>query len=292
MVAPGVIGGISLVLALYAMHILPVAPAGVVLVFLALGLFILEAKYTSHGVLALGGIVAMLLGALMLVRSPLTHAGVSLGVAVGVTLPFALITILLMRLVLKLALVETVDGARTVHRDRRGSHRCAGAVGGRRNLSGHGPAARRIVARRCQGSDSGRRACARDSFRRPDAARGSGRALCRSQVQSRSRGSESARGAKRGIRFALFVRRKNGYFAVWACNRGVSIFYLVLEFALRDQGMGARRGSAPGAHEAGREGPGLAPGFLADRDALRGFRCASKRWMCLRRTSSRATTSR
>ena len=101
MVAPGVIGGISLVLALYAMHILPVAPAGIVLVFLALGLFILEAKYTSHGVLALGGIVAMLLGALMLVQSPLTHAGVSLGVAAGVTLPFALITIFLMRLVLR-----------------------------------------------------------------------------------------------------------------------------------------------------------------------------------------------
>jgi membrane-bound serine protease (ClpP class) len=101
MVAPGVIGGISLVLALYAMHILPVAPAGVVLIVLALGLFILEAKYTSHGVLAIGGIVAMLLGALMLVRSPLTHAGVSLGVAAGTTLPFAVITILLMRLVLK-----------------------------------------------------------------------------------------------------------------------------------------------------------------------------------------------
>lgn len=100
-VAPGVIGGISLVLALYAMHILPVAPAGVVLIVLALGLFILEAKYTSHGVLALGGIVAMVLGALMLVQSPLTHAGVSLGVAAGATLPFALITILLMRLVLK-----------------------------------------------------------------------------------------------------------------------------------------------------------------------------------------------
>ena len=101
MVAPGVIGGISLVLALYAMHILPVAPAGIVLIVLALGLFILEAKYTSHGVLAIGGIVAMFLGALMLVRSPLTHAGVSLGVAFGVTLPFALITIFLMRLVLK-----------------------------------------------------------------------------------------------------------------------------------------------------------------------------------------------
>lgn len=110
MVAPGVIGGIALVLALYAMHILPVAPAGVVLILLALGLFILEAKYTSHGVLAIGGIVAMLLGALMLVRSPLTHAGVSLGVAFGVTLPFALLTILLMRLVLRSRLWKPATG--------------------------------------------------------------------------------------------------------------------------------------------------------------------------------------
>ena len=110
MVAPGVIGGIALVLALYAMQILPVAPAGIVLILLALGLFILEAKYTSHGVLAIGGIVAMLLGALMLVRSPLTHAGVSLGVAFGVTLPFALLAILLMRLVLRSRLWKQSTG--------------------------------------------------------------------------------------------------------------------------------------------------------------------------------------
>jgi membrane-bound serine protease (ClpP class) len=110
MVAPGVIGGIALVLALYAMHILPVAPAGIVLIFLALGLFVVEAKYTSHGVLAIGGIVAMLLGALMLVRSPLTHAGVSLGVALGVTVPFALIVIFLMRLVLKSRLWKPAMG--------------------------------------------------------------------------------------------------------------------------------------------------------------------------------------
>jgi membrane-bound serine protease (ClpP class) len=48
-----------------------------------------------------GGVLAMLLGALLLVRSPLTGAGVSLGVAVGATLPFAVLTIVLMRLVLQ-----------------------------------------------------------------------------------------------------------------------------------------------------------------------------------------------
>ncbi len=101
MVAPGAVGAIAIVLALFAMHILPVNFAGLLLIVVALALFIMEAKYTSHGVLALGGVVAMLLGALMLIRSPMTGAGVSLGVALGVTMPFAAVTILLMRLVLR-----------------------------------------------------------------------------------------------------------------------------------------------------------------------------------------------
>jgi membrane-bound serine protease (ClpP class) len=100
MVAPGVIGAISIVLALFAMHILPVNFAGLLLIAAALAMFVLEAKYTSHGVLALGGVVAMMLGALLLIRSPLTGAGVSVGVAVGVTAPAAALTIMLMRLVL------------------------------------------------------------------------------------------------------------------------------------------------------------------------------------------------
>jgi membrane-bound serine protease (ClpP class) len=100
MVAPGVIGGIAAVLALYAMHLLPVNFAGVLLILLAIALFILEAKFTSHGVLGIGGVIAMLLGALFLIRSPLTAGGVSLGVALSATIPFALITIFLMRLVL------------------------------------------------------------------------------------------------------------------------------------------------------------------------------------------------
>jgi membrane-bound serine protease (ClpP class) len=101
MIAPGVIGAICILLALYAMQILPVNIAGVLLILLALVLFILEAKFTSHGVLAIGGVISMLLGALMLIRSPLTTGGVSLGVALGATLPFALITVFLMQLVLR-----------------------------------------------------------------------------------------------------------------------------------------------------------------------------------------------
>lgn len=109
-IAPGVVGGICALLALYAMHLLPVNLTGVLLILLALTLFILEAKFTSHGVLMGGGIISMLLGAMFLIRSPLTPAGVSLGVALAVTVPFALITVLLMRLVLKSRRWKTSTG--------------------------------------------------------------------------------------------------------------------------------------------------------------------------------------
>jgi membrane-bound serine protease (ClpP class) len=100
-IAPGVVGGICIVLALYAMHFLPVNLAGLLLIVLALAFFILEAKYTSHGVLVGGGIISMLLGAMFLIRSPITGGGVSFGVALAATLPFALLTVFLMRLVLR-----------------------------------------------------------------------------------------------------------------------------------------------------------------------------------------------
>jgi membrane-bound serine protease (ClpP class) len=109
-IAPGVIGGICAVLALYAMHLLPVNFAGVVLILLAFALFILEAKFASHGVLLLGGIVSMFLGAIFLIRSPLTPGGVSFGVALGVTLPAAILTVFLMRLVLKSRGWKTATG--------------------------------------------------------------------------------------------------------------------------------------------------------------------------------------
>jgi membrane-bound serine protease (ClpP class) len=109
-VAPGVVGGICMLLALYAMHILPVNLVGVLLIILALVLFILEAKLTSHGVLLLGGVVSMLLGAMFLIRSPLTPGGVSFGVALAATLPFAFLTVFLMRLVLKSRKWKTATG--------------------------------------------------------------------------------------------------------------------------------------------------------------------------------------
>ena len=69
-VLPGVIGGISLILAFFAFQSLPINFAGVLLILFAIVLFIAEVKVVSHGVLAIGGVVAMALGSLMLYDEP------------------------------------------------------------------------------------------------------------------------------------------------------------------------------------------------------------------------------
>ena len=99
--APGVFGALAAVLAIISMQMLPVNIAGLLLIVLALGLFVLEAKYPTHGVLGVGGVIAMVLGALFLIRTPWTGMGVSLGTALGVALPFGAIAVILMRFVLR-----------------------------------------------------------------------------------------------------------------------------------------------------------------------------------------------
>ncbi len=69
-ILPGVVGGISILLAFFALQTLPVNYAGVLLILLALVLFIAEIKIVSHGMLTVGGIIAMIFGSLMLFPSP------------------------------------------------------------------------------------------------------------------------------------------------------------------------------------------------------------------------------
>ena len=76
-ILPGVIGGISLILAFFAFQALPVNYAGVLLILLGLILLIAEIKVVSHGMLALGGVIAMVLGSLMLFESPEPYLRVS-----------------------------------------------------------------------------------------------------------------------------------------------------------------------------------------------------------------------
>jgi membrane-bound serine protease (ClpP class) len=110
MFAPGVIGGIALVLALYAMHLLPVNIAGLILIVLSIALFVLEAKYPTHGILGLGGVIAMVLGAIMLVRSPITGGGVNGWIAIAVAVPCAIIVTFLARLVIRSRTWKTSTG--------------------------------------------------------------------------------------------------------------------------------------------------------------------------------------
>lgn len=111
LIFPGVAGAVALVLALFAFHLLPINYTGVVLIVLSLAMFVLEAKFTSHGVLALGGTVAMVMGALILVESPLPALRIHLPTALGVAVPFALITVFLLRLVIKVRKGKITTGA-------------------------------------------------------------------------------------------------------------------------------------------------------------------------------------
>ena len=110
MVAPGVVGAIALVLALYAFNFLPINYAGVLLIITALALFALEAKVTSHGVLAAGGIVAMVLGAMILIKSPWPEARIHLPTALSVALPLGFITVILLRFALAAKRRKAVTG--------------------------------------------------------------------------------------------------------------------------------------------------------------------------------------
>lgn len=82
--APGILGGIALILALYAFQGLPTNYAGVALILVGVVLFILEVKVTSFGALTLGGLAAMLLGSMILFDSPGDWARLSLRVIVPV----------------------------------------------------------------------------------------------------------------------------------------------------------------------------------------------------------------
>jgi membrane-bound serine protease (ClpP class) len=97
-VLPGVAGGIALLLAFFALQVLPVSYAGVLLIMLGFVLLVLEVKITSHGVLAVGGIASLLFGSLMLFDSPLPEMRVGLSLILPVTLTLAGILLFLVRL--------------------------------------------------------------------------------------------------------------------------------------------------------------------------------------------------
>jgi membrane-bound serine protease (ClpP class) len=110
-VVPGTVGVIAILLAAFALNVLPTRFAAVVLILASFVLFALEAKFATHGVLTLGGIVTLTLGGLLLVDAPIPEMRVHLLTALAVSIPLGLITAFLMSVALKARRNKVVTGA-------------------------------------------------------------------------------------------------------------------------------------------------------------------------------------
>ncbi|MGA8265984.1 MAG: nodulation protein NfeD, partial [Ignavibacteriaceae bacterium] len=91
LIFPGVVGVISLLLAFYAMHTLPINYAGLALIIFSVILFVLEIKIVSHGLLTIGGVISLILGSVMLIKTD--PAFDVLGVSWKIILLFVILTV-------------------------------------------------------------------------------------------------------------------------------------------------------------------------------------------------------
>jgi len=109
-VLPGTVGVVFLLLAVFALNLLPVRFAALGMILGAFVLFALEAKFVSHGVLTIGGIALLTLGGLMLVDAPIPEMRVHLWTALAVSVPLGLITAFLMSIALRARQNKVVTG--------------------------------------------------------------------------------------------------------------------------------------------------------------------------------------
>ncbi len=98
LIVPGVVGALCLILSLLGFSLLPISAVGVILIFLAFGLFVAEVKVQGFGILGIGGAISMLLGILLLIDSPDPGIRIGFRLALAVAAGFSLIFILLLRL--------------------------------------------------------------------------------------------------------------------------------------------------------------------------------------------------
>ena len=110
-VIPGTVGIVFILIAAFALNLLPTRFAALVLILGAFSLFAAEAKFASHGVLTIGGIVLLTLGGLLLVDSPIPEMRVHLLTALAVSIPLGVITAFLMSIALKARRNKKVSGA-------------------------------------------------------------------------------------------------------------------------------------------------------------------------------------
>ncbi len=101
LVAPGVAGAILALLGLTALSMLPIDWLGAALMIMGLGFFVLEAKFATHGILTVGGAVALALGAVMLVNTDIPEVRIHWSTALGLAIPFALITSFLLSIAVR-----------------------------------------------------------------------------------------------------------------------------------------------------------------------------------------------
>ena len=110
-ILPGVLGGVSILLALFALSVLPVNFVGVLLIILAIGFFVAEVKVTSYGLLAAAGLVSFVFGSLMLIDSPIPALRVGLSVILPTALFVAAVVIFLLSRVLRVHRTAPITGA-------------------------------------------------------------------------------------------------------------------------------------------------------------------------------------
>lgn len=109
-VIPGTVGVVFILLAAFALNLLPTRFAALILIVGAFALFAAEAKFVSHGVFTVGGIVLLTLGGLLLVDSPIPEMRVHFLTALAISIPFGLITAFLMTIALKARRNKIVTG--------------------------------------------------------------------------------------------------------------------------------------------------------------------------------------
>ena len=109
-ILPGVVGVVFILLALFALNLLPTRYASFTLIMAAFVMFALEAKFATHGVLGIAGIALMTIGGLLLVDGPIPELRVKLWTALAVSIPLGAITVFLMSIALKARRNKVVTG--------------------------------------------------------------------------------------------------------------------------------------------------------------------------------------
>jgi membrane-bound serine protease (ClpP class) len=109
-VVPGTVGVVFILVAAFALNLLPVRFAALALIAGSFALFALEAKFATHGVLTTGGIVLLTLGGLLLIDAPIPEMQVHLFTALAVSIPLGLITAFLMTIALRARRNKVVTG--------------------------------------------------------------------------------------------------------------------------------------------------------------------------------------